>query len=249
MSYLDEQIDTVEEPVVALESLRFLQTQPHRCSYLPDQEAATVFVNPQQRVDRALYSQLSAYGFRRSGNHIYKPFCQQCRACVPLRIPVADFTPKRQQRRTWKRNADLVVSQVASIDTDEHYQLYQDYIETKHADGDMYPPSREHFRSFVASDWPSSHYYEFRLEGRLVATSVADLMDNGISAIYSYYDTREHKRSLGSFIILYLIEQSRKYALPSLYLGYWIKDSSKMAYKSQYRPLEIQHGDQWLRVV
>ena len=211
MSSLDKRIDVIEETVTELESLQFFQTHPHTCSYLPNKEASTTFLNPKQTINTELYSQLSEYGFRRSGTHIYKPICANCNACVPMRIPVTDFQPKRQQRRTWKRNSDLTITKIKTIDTDEHYQLYRRYIETKHSDGDMYPPSREQFRSFLTSAWPSSCYYEFRLNHQLIAVSVADIMHNGISAVYSYYDTKEHKRSLGSFIILYLIEQSKKY--------------------------------------
>jgi arginine-tRNA-protein transferase len=249
MSNLEEKISVVEETVAELESLQFFQTQPHKCSYLSDQTAATVFLNPKQNIDNALYSQLSEYGFRRSGRHIYKPLCADCNACVPMRIPVQLFVPNRQQKRTYKRNADLSVHIVDSIDTEEHYQLYERYINLRHADGDMYPPSQDQFRNFLTNEWKSTRYYEFRHEGRLVATSVADIMDNGISAVYTYYAPEEKKRSLGSFVILYLIEQAKKHHLPAVYLGYWIKSSPKMQYKSSYRPLEIQNGEQWLLVL
>lgn len=249
MSNLDEKIDTVEESVTELESLQFFQTQPHDCSYLPEKTAATVFLNPKQTLDQALYSQLSEYGFRRSGKHIYKPMCADCQACVPMRVPVGLFKPKRQQKRTWKRNQDLSVSIVKSIDTDEHYVLYESYINERHADGDMFPPSREQFQSFLADQWQSTRYYEFRAEGKLIATSVADVMDNGISAVYTYYDPNEHRRSLGTYVILFLIDQAKDLGLPAVYLGYWIKSSPKMNYKSTFRPLEIQDGYSWLMVL
>ncbi|MGH1485930.1 MAG: arginyltransferase [Cellvibrionaceae bacterium] len=249
MSNLDEKINVIEENVAELESLQFFQTQPHKCSYLDDQTAATVFLNPKQSIDKALYSQLSEYGFRRSGQHIYKPLCADCNACVPMRIPVQLFEPNRQQRRTLKRNQDLTVEVVSSIDTEEHYKLYERYIAERHSDGDMFPPSQEQFRNFLTNEWQTTRYYEFRDQGRLIATSVADVMDNGISAVYTYFAPEEKRRSLGSFVILYLIEQSKKYHLPSVYLGYWIKTSTKMQYKSAYRPLEIQNGEQWLLVL
>ncbi len=247
MSNLDEKIDAIEE-VSDLESLQFFQTQPHDCSYLKDEIASTVFLSPKQSINRALYAQLSEYGFRRSGTHIYKPLCSECHACVPMRIPSALFKPSRSQKRTLKRNQDIEVSAIESINTDEHYALYERYINQRHHDGDMYPPSKEQFTNFLGTHWHSTRYYEFRIEGRLIAVSVADIMDNGISAVYTYYDPAQNKRSLGSFAILFLVEEAKKHQLDSVYLGYWIKNSSKMNYKSAYRPLEIQSGDRWVLV-
>jgi arginine-tRNA-protein transferase len=247
MSNLDEKIESIEE-VSDLEALQFFQTQAHSCSYLENETASTVFLSPKQTINRALYSQLSEYGFRRSGTHIYKPLCENCNACVPMRIPVALFMPSRSQKRTWKRNNDITVHTTQTLDTDEHYALYERYINQRHKDGDMYPPSKEQFKNFLGGEWHSTCYYEFRKDGRLLATSVADVMDNGISAVYTYYDPDEEKRSLGSFVILFLVEEAKKHKLSSLYLGYWIKNSSKMNYKSAYRPLEIQSGDRWVLV-
>lgn len=247
MSNLDEKIAIIEE-VSDLESLQFFQTQAHSCSYLDNEIASTVFLSPKQTINHAIYSQLSEYGFRRSGTHIYKPLCADCKACVPMRIPASLFTPSRSQKRTWKRNGDISVTTVASIDTDEHYALYERYINLRHHDGDMYPPSREQFTNFLTTNWHSTCYYEFRKEGILLATSVSDIMNNGISAVYTYYDPEEEKRSLGSFVILFLVEEAKKRQLASVYLGYWIKNSNKMNYKSAYRPLEIQSGDRWILV-
>lgn len=247
MSHLDNKIDAIEE-ISDLDSLQFFQTQPHACSYLDNETASTVFLSPKQTITQSLYAQLSEYGFRRSGTHIYKPLCADCSACVPMRIPVALFTPSRSQKRTWKRNSDITAHITENIDNDEHYALYQHYINERHKDGDMYPPSLEQFRSFLASEWHSCRYYEFRVNGELIACSVADIMDNGVSAVYTYYNPREEKRSLGGFAILYLVNQAKKYHLDSVYLGYWIKESNKMNYKSAYRPLEIQSGDRWVLV-
>ncbi|MGS2716660.1 arginyltransferase [Eionea flava] len=247
MTKREDTIEAIEE-VSDLESLQFFQTQPHSCSYLDDEMASTVFLNPKQHINRSLYSQLSEYGFRRSGTHIYKPLCEHCNACIPMRIPVALFKQSRSQKRIWKRNQDLSITQVDSIDTAEHYALYEKYISLRHKDGDMYPPSESQFQSFLGSPWPCVSYYEFRNKGALVATAVADIMDNGLSAVYTYYNPAEDKRSLGSFAILYLVEEAKQRQLPSVYLGYWIKNSNKMNYKSTYRPLEIQSGNRWVQV-
>lgn len=247
MTNLDEKIDAIEE-VSDLESLQFFQTQPHSCSYLDNETASTVFLNPKQHIDRALYSQLSEYGFRRSGTHIYKPLCADCNACVPMRIPVDLFKPSRSQKRVWNRNSDITHKIIHTLDSDEQYALYDTYIRERHKDGDMYPPSKDQFHSFLGAQWHSTTYYEFRVDGRLIATSVADIMDNGISAVYTYYDPSEDKRSLGTYVILFLINEAKRLHVPSVYLGYWIKNSSKMNYKSAYRPLEIQSGDRWVLV-
>lgn len=249
MGELDDKASEAEIIVSDLESLQFMQTQEHPCSYLENQSASTLFVNPKQKINTTLYSQLSEYGFRRSGTHIYKPMCANCDACIPIRIPTEPFVASRQQKRTWRRNQDLSTSIIKTIDTNEHYALYENYINQRHQDGDMYPASQEQFRSFLTNEWESTHYYEVRDQGKLIAVSVADVMDNGIAAVYSFYCPSEAKRSLGSFLILFLIEQAKTYDLPAVYLGYWIKSCQKMNYKSLYRPLEIQNGAKWLRVL
>lgn len=228
-----------------LDSVRLLATLPHPCGYLPDREATTVFVDPQTPIDQRLYSRLSELGFRRSGGYLYRPQCAACQACVPARVPVSLFVPDRKQRRCWRRNKDLDIFHVESIDTDEHYELYARYIERRHADGEMYPPSRDQFRSFLTQAWGSTRYIEFRARGRLVAVAVTDLLTAGLSAIYTFFDPDEDKRSLGSYCILYQIEWARRLGLPSLYLGYWIEQCQKMAYKSQFQPTELLRENRW----
>ncbi len=231
-----------------LANIRLFATHPHGCSYLPQEEAVTVFVDPNHKIDAPLYSRLSENGFRRSGRHIYRPHCEQCNACIAARVPALAFAPNRKQRRCWNRNRDLSVSSSLNIDTDEHYKLYASYIEQRHADGDMYPPSREQFTSFLTSEWGVTEYLEFRLQGRLLAVAVCDRMDNGYSAVYTFFDPREERRSLGSYAILWQIELTRQLGLESVYLGYWIKACDKMNYKTQYRPLELLIDHRWVRL-
>ncbi|GAA5523590.1 aspartate/glutamate leucyltransferase [Microbulbifer aestuariivivens] len=228
-----------------LDSVRLLATLPHPCGYLPDEEATTVFVDPQTPIDQRLYSQLSDLGFRRSGTYLYRPQCANCRACVPVRVPVGLFRPSRSQRRCWKRNRDLEVFHVDSINTDEHYDLYARYIEHRHQDGEMYPPSRDQFQSFLTPAWGSTSYIELRVSGRLVATAVADVLTAGISAIYTFFDPDESHRGLGSYCILYEIECAKRLGLSSLYLGYWIEECHKMSYKRQFEPAEFLRDNRW----
>lgn len=231
-----------------LAHLKFYATQPHACSYLPEQRATTLFLDPQQPIDLETYSQLSELGFRRSGDHLYRPHCQACSACIASRIAVASFTPDKQQTRIIRRNSDLQVSAREPVLTDENYALYARYIEARHQDGDMYPPSRGQFASFLVRDWPFSQFYEFRLAGELLAVAVTDRMHNGLSAVYTFFAPEHSRRSLGRYAILWQIGEARRQQLHALYLGYWIKGCRKMNYKTEYRPLEMLVNQRWVQL-
>lgn len=231
-----------------LAHLKFYATQPHACSYLDDEQAVTLFLEPRQQVDGPTYARLSELGFRRSGQHLYRPHCPQCQACVPARIPVDSFSCSRQQLRIYKRNRDLQVSTTAPRLTTEIYQLFARYINARHADGDMYPPSEEQFESFLVSDSPFAEFNEFRLDGRLLAVAVTDRLANGLSAVYSFFDPDQAPRSLGRYAILWQIEEARRSALPAVYLGYWIRNCRKMNYKAEYRPLEMLINQRWIKI-
>lgn len=231
-----------------LAQLKFFATQPHTCSYLPDERATTLFLDPQQSIDLGTYSRLSDLGFRRSGDHLYRPHCANCSACIAVRIPVARFTPNKQQRRILKRNQDVQVNQVTACFNAEHYALFARYIEQRHADGDMYPPSREQFESFLVREHSFTRFFECRLEDELIAVAVTDVMENGLSAVYTFFAPEHDRRSLGRFAILWQIEEARRQGLPSLYLGYWIKECRKMNYKTEYRPLEMLVNQRWITI-
>lgn len=231
-----------------LSTLKLFATQPHPCSYLDGQEATTVFVDPEARIDPALYTQLSQLGFRRSGAHLYRPQCLRCQACVSCRIPVKLFKPSRTQRRCLQRNSDLDLQITNNINTPEHYNLYARYIEGRHQDGDMYPPSEDQYRAFLTSEWGITQYIELRQAGRLIGVSVCDQLGDGLSAVYTFYDPEQEGRSLGKFAILAQIDKARAMGLDYVYLGYWIKDCGKMNYKTQYRPLELLINRRWMRL-
>ena len=222
-----------------LARLKFYATQPHACSYLPNEQATTLFLDPSQPMNGQIYAELSELGFRRSGDHLYRPHCQLCKACVPARIPVARFRPSRKQNRVLKRNFDIKVSRCDPGFTEERYQLYARYISERHADGDMFPPSRGQFSTFLVSNLPYAFFYEMRVEDRLIGIAVTDVLPNGMSAVYTFYDPSEEKRSLGVFGILWQIAESRRLGLDAVYLGYWIKGCRKMSYKTEYRPIEL----------
>lgn len=231
-----------------LAHLKFYATQPHDCSYLEQEQAVTLFLDPHQKVDEEVYARLSELGFRRSGNHLYRPHCPQCKACVPARIPVKLFTPSRQQARIFKRNQDLQVEKRPPRLNAEIYQLYSRYINARHADGDMFPPSEQQFESFLVNKSAFCEFNEFRLGDRLVAVAVTDRLPNGLSAVYTFFDPDESRRSLGRYAILWQIEEARRTELPALYLGYWIRNCRKMNYKTEYRPLEMLVSQRWIRI-
>ncbi len=228
-----------------LSRLKFFSTHPHPCSYIKGREATTLFLDPHQPVEEDVYAALSDLGFRRSGEHLYRPHCSPCQDCIPARIPVGLFTPTRQQRKIFRRNADLQVSATRPQVSDEYFELYARYIECRHANGDMYPPDRSQLASFLARDLPFCTFFEFRLDGRLLAVAVTDILPNGLSAIYTFFDPDEERRSLGRYCILWQIEETRRRGLDGLYLGYWIRDCRKMRYKTEYRPLELLIQRQW----
>ncbi len=230
-----------------LATLKFFVTPPHECSYLPDQEASSLFVDPAARMNMEMYAKLSAVGFRRSGDYLYRPHCAHCNACVPVRIPVAGFRMRRSQRRIWKRNADLVVNTCPAEFRDEHYQLYERYITARHEEGDMFPPSVDQYEAFLTNRWGTTRFHEFRLSGRLVYVAVVDHMPNGLSAVYTYFDPEDSGRSPGMHAILWQIEEARRLGLPHVYLGYWIRECRKMSYKTRFRPVELYREDQWIR--
>jgi len=232
-----------------LSKLKLYATRPHTCSYLPEEDATTVFIDPMAEVDGALYSELSRFGFRRSGSNIYRPHCEGCQACVPIRIVADAFKANRSQRRCMKHNSDLQFRVVESIDTDEHYALYERYISARHSDGDMYPPSRNQYRDFLTSEWDVTRYIEMRdPEQQLIALAVTDVLDHGLSAVYTFFEPEEDKRSLGMFGVLYQIQLARELKLPFVYLGYWIRKCQKMNYKTNYQPYQLMINQNWVTV-
>ncbi len=229
-----------------MNKLRFLLTSPHPCSYFDDREAATVFVDPDIIVSSEDYSALSLYGFRRSGDYYYRPECSNCSACIPTRIAVDQFVLTRSQKRIKKRNEDLVVLLEKDIENDECYALYEAYINARHKDGDMYPPSYKQYTQFLGKQTDDSRYAFFR-DGQdtLIAVAVIDFLAEGLSAVYTFYDPTESQRSLGTFAILWQIECALAQQRPYLYLGYWIDQHPKMHYKVGFSAIEVLTSNGW----
>lgn len=228
--------------------LDLYRTAPHPCGYLPDREARSLLVDPSARLSPQLYSQLLARGFRRSGSHVYRPWCDGCRRCVAVRVPVAHFSPARRQRRTARRNQDLVAQPVPAAFRDEHYRLYQAYTAARHGDGEMAHADPEAYLSFLTADWQDTAFLELRHAGQLVAVAVTDQLADSLSAVYTFFDPRLALRSLGVEAVLRQIAWAAAQGLEWLYLGYWIDGCRKMAYKADYRPLELLTEAGWRRV-
>ena len=232
--------------MTSLAHVKFYITQDHACSYLPEQRAKTLFADPYIAFDGKMYTELSQIGFRRSGNYLYKPYCDHCKACIPIRIPVKQFKMNRRQKHVWFKNQDLMVIEEKPHFNSEFYTLYKNYIAARHSEGDMYPATEAQYQSFLLNDWSNSIFFSLYKGNSVIAVTVVDKLINALSAVYTFFDPEQAKRSLGSFAILYQIEKAKALNLPFVYLGYWIKNCHKMNYKSEYRPLEMLINQQWV---
>jgi len=228
------------------ESLDFYLTQEHECSYLPDQQAVTLFADPSVCISTEMYSELIRFGFRRSGTHIYRPRCPMCDACIPIRIPVETFSPSRSQRRTWRRNSDISVRIRPNEYSHEHFQLYQRYIRRRHAGGGMDNPDPEKYSEFLINPYIDGSFVEFRLADKLLGIAVVDRLVNAMSAVYTFFEPDVRNRGLGVLAILWQIEEAKRLGLEHVYLGYWIKSCQKMDYKQQFRPFETFREGEWI---
>ncbi len=226
--------------------LPLLATPPHPCSYLEDRQARMLFVDPAMGLNDERYLQLLEQGFRRTGNHVYRPQCADCQDCVSLRVAVDQWRPRRIQRRIWNRIAtELEVRALAPIFDPSHFDLYQRYIGSRHGDGDMANPDAEGYLRFLTSDWCTSRFVEFRYRQRLMAVAVTDYLPAGLSALYTFYEPELESFSPGVATVIWQIQEAARLQLPHLYLGYWIEACRKMAYKNSYRPNQGYINEKW----
>ncbi|MDR2187410.1 MAG: arginyltransferase [Azonexus sp.] len=228
--------------------LQYYATAPYPCSYLPGREARSQVATPTHLIDGEIYTSLVRAGFRRSGIFTYRPWCDDCHACIPVRLPVAELQLKRCQQRALKRHAGLSARERPLLFCDEHYTLYHRYQQARHPGGGMDDDSRDQYAQFLLQSRVDTRLIEFSEGDSVRMVSLIDVLDDGLSSVYTFYEPAMPGSSFGVYNILWQQQQCLALGLPYLYLGYWIAASRKMAYKTDFQPIEGLIDGHWQRL-
>lgn len=229
------------------QTIRCFSSAPFACSYLPQHEARNLIIDPAIPLTSSLLGTLLNTGFRRSGQHLYRPDCQQCQSCIPVRLESRRFKPSRSQRRNWRQNSELIHQTTVGF-SDEQFELYKKYLDARHSDSNMANPSVKEYIGFLTASGVDTRFHEFRLKGQLIAVAVTDHTPLGLSAVYTFYHPDFQQRALGIYAILWQIHHAQQLELPWVYLGYWIKECDKMSYKNSFQPSQGYYGKRWQRL-
>ena len=227
--------------------VRLFLTVEQDCPYLEGMNATNLVVDPSIKVSESLFTKLAHSGFRRSGNMIYRPHCASCSACLSVRIPVARFKENRAQRRILKRNNTIEVITAPAHFDEQHYRLYQKYQQYRHSEGNMVNSNQDAYMDFLSTHHTETQFILMYRHDQLQAVAVTDILNDGLSAVYTFYDPDLARYSPGAFAILWQIQAAAKSNLEYLYLGYWIENSDKMGYKSDFKPFEVYQDNRWFR--
>lgn len=225
--------------------LQFYATSPYACSYLPDHTARSQVATPTHLISSEVYGELVRAGFRRSGVFTYRPWCDDCRCCLPVRLITAELQANRSQQRAFKHHAGLQTRELPLIFDEEHYQLYNRYQLSRHSGGGMELDNHEQYASFLLQSRIDTRLIEFREDDKLRMVSIIDVLNDGLSSVYTFFDPEIAGASFGTFNVLWQVLQCQALNLPYLYLGYWIAESQKMSYKVNFQPLEALVEGKW----
>lgn len=226
--------------------IQFYATAPYACSYLSEQQARSQVATPAHLIGSEVYAALVNQGFRRSGVFVYRPYCDACNACVPVRTKVQEFRPNRSQRRAWKQHQNLQTRICELEYEEEHFALYQRYQRQRHAGGGMDQDDREQYTQFLLQSKVDTRLVEFRDEQDVLRmVSIIDVLEDGLSSVYTFYDPEVPGSAFGTYNVLWQLQQAADLGMPYLYLGYWIQESRKMSYKTNFQPLQGLYNGAW----